>query len=82
MGGKIIPFSKLWEKALVRSYCGYRVNEEPRSLYRLGEWVPIDEVLDRWYDPDHNYFKVRTRTGDIYLLKWSSEEDTWYLKRL
>jgi len=39
--------------------------------------VEVIEVVDRWLDPDHRYFKVRGDDKGIYILRYSTSEDAW-----
>jgi hypothetical protein len=46
----------------------------------------IEEILDRWYQPDHNpsfpaanYFKVQTTDKKAYILRHEIANDNWYL---
>ena len=51
----------------VESYSGFKADERPLR-FRLGErWLAVEEVVDRWYDPDAVYFRVRAgRRRDVY----------------
>jgi len=63
----------------VECYAGHRGEETPRALL-LGEGrIEIAEVLDQWLDPDHRYFKLQGRDGDIYLVRHDMNADTWEL---
>jgi hypothetical protein len=63
----------------VECYAGHRADEEPRR-FNIGEReIAIDEVIDRWLDPGHRYFKVRGSDGGIYLLRHDTGDDTWDL---
>jgi len=63
----------------VECYAGYRGEETPRRL-ELGERrVEVVEVIDRWYGPDHRYFKLRGDDGAIYLLRHDELADRWEL---
>ena len=64
----------------VQSYAGYKGDERPTSFLREGESVRIVEIIDRWYDPDHNMFKVRADNGGTYLLRHDMNDDTWELE--
>lgn len=80
MAAKIIAFRVPWRRAEVRCYSGYKADEYPIYLKNAGKWLRIIEILDRWYDPHNNYFKVKAETGKTYLLKWYLEEDTWWTR--
>jgi hypothetical protein len=63
----------------VRAYSGYRANERP-SLFCIDEdLVDIAEVEDRWYDPDAEYFRVRSNENKRYILRCSRYGD-WTLQ--
>ena len=40
----------------------------------------IDAVEDRWYDPNAEYFKVRTPEGKRYILRSDRETGQWTLQ--
>jgi hypothetical protein len=66
-------------KIEVESYSGHRADERP-VRFRLGErWIAAAEVVDRWYDPEATYFKVRGDDGDIYILRHTERRDEWML---
>jgi hypothetical protein len=53
----------------------------PRSVYRLDEKVfEIEDVEDRWYDPNAEYFKVRTVDGKRFLLRCDAQTSEWTLQ--
>lgn len=61
----------------VECYAGYRGEETPVRFYLGGRCVEVEEVLDRWLDPAHRYFKLRGDDKGIYILRHSSSEDLW-----
>ena len=64
----------------VESYAGYRADERP-VRFQMGErWLAIEEVLDRWYDPDAIYFRVRAEDGALYVLRHREPDDVWTLE--
>lgn len=64
----------------VEAYSGYRADERPLR-FRLGErWHLIEEVIDRWYDPDAVYFRVRVDDGSMYILRHLDGSDLWTLE--
>ncbi|MGQ9695335.1 MAG: DUF6504 family protein [Thermodesulfobacteriota bacterium] len=72
----------------VECYAGYRGQELPRAFAYLGRRYEILEIMDRWYEgkmdptaPRRDYFKVRTTEGDIFLLRYTSQDDSWMLCR-
>jgi hypothetical protein len=63
----------------VECYSGHRGDSEPRRL-RIGQReVAVTEIIDRWLDPRHRYFKLRGDDGGIYLLRRDAIEDRWEL---
>ena len=76
------------ECGAVTGNAGEESEEVPRRFQYEGEWLDVDEILDRWHQveskpewPRANYFKVRDRHRDEYLLKHDREQDGWYLAR-
>ncbi len=46
--------------------------------FYLGErCIEVEEVLDRWLDPAHRYFKLKGDDAGIYILRHSTGEDIW-----
>lgn len=63
----------------VECYAGYRGEEEPRRVEKTGVRFEVVEILDRWLDPTHRYFKVRANDGAIYLLRHDVDSGDWEL---
>jgi len=64
-------------KIRVYCYAGYRGEEEPRAL-DLGErHLEVIEIIDRWLDPDHRYFKVHAHDGKLYILRHDERAGEW-----
>lgn len=60
--------------------------EYPVSFYWRDIKYEVKEISDRWYQtqpgpegPVANYFKVRTASKSIFVLKHIPESDDWYL---
>ena len=64
----------------VDAYSGYRANERPRQFCLDDDVFEIEAVEDRWYDPNAEYFKVRTTDGKTYLLRCDAETREWTLQ--
>ena len=45
-------------KIRVDCYSGYLGEESPRRLWLEERLIGVQEVVDRWLDPEHRYFKV------------------------
>jgi len=70
----------------VECYAGSRAEETPRVLHWEGRCLEVEEILDRWYqggsdpiEPCADYFKVRTRDGRKYLIKFDRSAHAWFL---
>lgn len=63
----------------VQCYAGYKGEERPTSFSVQGVPLRVEEILDRWYDPDYNCFKVRAEDGNDYLLRHDLNSDSWEL---
>jgi hypothetical protein len=61
----------------VECYAGYRGEEAPARFYLGERLVEVEEVLDRWIDPTHRYFKVKGDDGGIYILRHDTKLDVW-----
>jgi hypothetical protein len=66
-----------WPEVQVVCYAGYRGEQEPRRFVFAGVEVEVLEILDRWLDPAHRYFKVRGSDGGIHLLRHDSVSGIW-----
>ena len=68
-------------KLKVESYSGYKADQHPTRFTLHSRTFQVEEVVDRWYGPDHAYFKVRADDSNIYILKHSSGADEeWSLE--
>lgn len=63
----------------VACYAGYRGEETPQSLMLGDRRVGVEEVIDRWLDPQHRYFKLRGDDGGVYLVRHDVADDVWEL---
>ena len=43
----------------VECYAGHRAETEPRRLHLGQREVAVTQIIDRWLDPRHRYFKLR-----------------------
>ena len=58
-------------------HAGYRAEETPVRFYLGERCIEVIELLDRWLDPAHRYFKIRGDDNGIYILRHSIEGDYW-----
>jgi hypothetical protein len=63
----------------VDDHFGYRTDERLRR-FTLDEVYEIAAVLDQWYEPSVDYFKVQSNEGKVYLLRYNEPEDEWTLQ--
>ena len=71
----IMPYSRVH----VECYSGHRGEEEPRRFSRGDRLLDITAILDRWLDPNHRYFKVRSDDEGIYVLRHDPNAGEWEL---
>ena len=78
----------VFEDIKVESYAGYKGEESPRAFIHLERRYGIVEIFDRWYegslDPAalrHDYFKVKTPGGEIFLIRHTPRYQSWSLCR-
>jgi hypothetical protein len=67
----------------VECYSGYKADERP-VRFCFGEKpgaqvFEVREVLDQWYGPGYQCFKVLADDGNFYILRHHQEEDSWVL---
>lgn len=65
----------------------YRGAQEPISFLWRGEEYHIEQVLDRWYEGRMDstrmpmvYFRVKTVSGEIFILRHHEFFRTWSLR--
>jgi hypothetical protein len=63
----------------VECYAGYRGDETPVRFFLGRRGIEVVEVVDRWLDPKHRYFKVRGDDQAVYILRHDVPEDKWEL---
>lgn len=63
----------------VECYAGYRGQERPLRLLLGRRQVAVVEIVDRWLDPDHRYFKLRGDDGGLYIIRYDMRHDRWEL---
>ncbi len=78
----------VYDEIKVECYAGYQGEETPRAFIHQGKRYEIRKVLDRWYqggpDPQdlrHNYFKIETAAGEIFLIRHTPRFQAWTLCR-
>lgn len=73
-----------YEQIKVEFYSGYKAIVRPMAFEYQGRHWEVEEILDSWYEggvdarrPEINYFKVKTAEGQIFLLRYHGDADTW-----
>jgi hypothetical protein len=41
--------------------------------------VAVQDLIDRWYEPEYRYYKVQGDDGGVYILRHDFESDHWDL---
>ena len=64
----------------VHCYAGRKADERP-ARFELGdhEYLVV-EVIDQWYGPDDDFFKVRADDGNLYILRRHKTAEEWGLE--
>ncbi|MEJ2102225.1 MAG: hypothetical protein P8X68_19995 [Desulfobacterales bacterium] len=63
----------------VKCYAGYRGEETPRIICFGPRNVEVKEILDRWLDPAHRYFKILGDDKGIYIIRHNMDNWIWEL---
>jgi hypothetical protein len=64
---------------VVECYAGYRYPERPLVFQVKGRVFRVEELLDRWYGEDADYFKVLADDRRVYLLRYCPGQEHWTL---
>ena len=70
----------------VEAYSSHKANERPLSFWldpdidNFTGIYEVETIEDRWYDPNAEYFKVRTTEGKRYILRCDRETGQWTLQ--
>lgn len=69
-------------KLRVECYAGHKADERPIRFELDGRDYLVEELLDQWYGPDAQFFKVRADDGNLYILRHrtSGGADEWSLE--
>ena len=63
----------------VDGYSGYKADERPIAFSLGKKTLRVTAILDRWYGPDHTYFKVLAEDTHIYIVRYHQTHDQWEL---
>src|SRR5262249_15719932 len=53
----------------VQCYAGRKADERPLRFQLNDHEYVVEEVVDRWYGPEHAFFKVRANDGNLYIIR-------------
>lgn len=53
--------------------------KEPYTLYLSEREIALEEVIDRWFAENREYYKVKAEEDCIYILCHHHNEDSWEL---
>jgi len=74
----------IFEVTHVTTYDGYKPAERPLSFEYMGMRYSVEEIIDRWYEaspiagrPTYDYFKVRAKNGEEFILRHNRMHDVW-----
>jgi len=59
----------------VECYAGHRADVAPARFFIGQRAIEVSEIIDRWLDPAHSYFKLRGDGGGIYILRHDQAAD-------
>lgn len=63
----------------VEAYSGYKANERPCSFTIRERVFEVEDILDRWFGEDHDYFKLKANDKNTYIIRYDREKDEWEL---
>ena len=76
-----------YERIEVECYSGHKANERPKAIIFQGKRRDVQDIIDRWYEggreasrPVINYFKVRTKEGQVFIIRYQPLFDAWSIQ--
>ncbi|MBW1722379.1 MAG: hypothetical protein JRH13_08295 [Deltaproteobacteria bacterium] len=70
------------KKIKVMAYSGYKANERPLYFFLDEKRITVKEVIDRWYGPECDYYKVLADNETVYMIKWHRTLGVWLLVKI
>lgn len=77
MLGEVLPI-----RVEVTAYSGYKANERPLSFTLENTKICVEDIVDRWYGVESDYFKILADDGKVYLIKWNRSLDLWFIEKI
>jgi hypothetical protein len=53
----------------VQCYAGCKADERPLRFELNDNEYLVEQIADQWYGPEHQFFKLRTDDGNLYILR-------------
>ena len=65
----------------VQCYSGGKADERPVRFQLKDREYLVQDVVDQWYGPEHQFFKLRADDGNLYILRHqtSAPDGAWEL---
>ncbi len=63
----------------VSCYAGYRGEETPRRFFLNDRQIEVLKIIDRWFTPEHRYFKILGDDDAIYVFRHDISTEQWEL---
>lgn len=64
-------------KISVECYAGHKADERPVTFTLREKTFLVEEIVDRWYGEDYDYFKLIADDGNLYVIRRDRVEDEW-----
>lgn len=66
----------------VECYSGHKGEQRPVRFELDGRQYFVEEILDQWFGPDDQFFRLRADDGNIYILRHRAGEQAgdWSLE--
>lgn len=77
--GNRMPRGTVDKRIEVFTYSGYKADERPQYFLLRGRRLEVETIIERWYEPDEECFRVRASDGLPYVLKRKKVSDEWLL---
>lgn len=69
-------------KIEVTAYGGYKGDERPISFIVNNQKIKVIEILERWIDPDKDFFKILAEDSRIYTISRERKSDEYRIERI
>ncbi len=66
----------------VWTYSGYRGDERPTRFILNGVVYRVEEIIDRWFGQEADYFKVKTDRGKVFILRLDRFDGMWDIETI